>query len=409
MQYSIIGSGPAGLRAAETIRKFDPKGEILLFSSEKEPPYARHLLPEFISGIKKKSHLTFHPPSFYRKNQLELRMDEAVEEIDANKGSIRTTGGTYRFDRLLLSIGGRPSLPRRSLLKIKGVFVLRTLADAYAILAYLRKEKVREAAVVGGGIVGLKVAYMLNQRGIRVAIVEQESRLLPHVLDPDSLVPVSKLCWRNGIKILLDERFREFTTSGKQKKVDHLVTYSGQSIPCRMAILCPGMSPNIELPQSIGIKVRKGIVADKRMRTSIENIYAAGDIVETRNVATRGSEVMPLWPNAFEQGQIAGANMAGEHMTYQGAIWKNRLSVFGLDVVTLGQSHRAEKIRGAKILTSPKLKQGYGVRLVFSGLKLVGATLVGKVGDPEIYEKIIRERQSVWNSREELMFEGTLA
>lgn len=406
MRYVIIGGGPAGLKAAETIRRYDSSGSIVIFSSEKEPPYARHLLPDVLSGQREENSLTLRPDDFFTQSRVELRVGEKVEEIDPDSATLTTTAGKHTYDKLLIATGGRPVLPRQSLLNVNGVFVLRTVADARRLDSFLRRENVRKAAVVGSGIVGLKIACMLHHRGIDVSIVEKEARLLPRVLDPDSLGPVSRLCWENGFKIVLGERFREFLTSGREKKVSHLVTYSGRSIPCDAAIMCPGVAPNAALAKSVELNMHRGIVVDDHMGTSTANIFAAGDVIETKNAATGRTVVMPLWPNASEQGRVAGANMAGRHVAYAGGVWQNSLHVFGLTVVTLGQSHLADKVPAAKVLASPTLKRGRGVRLVFSGDRLIGATLLGDAGSAGFYRRIIRDRVPAWDLREELLKEN---
>jgi NAD(P)H-nitrite reductase large subunit len=226
------------------------------------------------------------------------------------------------------------------------------------------------------------------------------------VLDSDSLAPLSRLCWKHGFKLLLDECFREFLTSEKEKKVTHLVTYSGRSIRCDIGILCPGVRPNVGLAKAIGLKRRKGIVVDERMQTSAENIYAAGDAIETLNAATGKTEVMPLWQNAVEQGRVAGVNMAGGEERYSGAIWQNSLQVFGLAAATMGQSHQSHEIGAAKVLMSSGLKKGRGVRLVFSHDRLVGATLLGDTRNAPYYSRIIAERIPAWDFRNELLKEN---
>jgi NAD(P)H-nitrite reductase large subunit len=406
MRHVIIGGGPAGLKAAERIRERDPKAEIIIFSSEKERPYARYLLPELLGGERDERSLYFQPPDFFSQKEVDLRMGETVEEIDTRRAVITTASGKCEYDTLLIATGGQPALPRSSLLNIKGVFVLRTLSDARAIDSFLRKERIKEAAVVGGGIVGLKVAYMLSRRGIDVTIVEQESRLLPRVLDSDSLRPISKLCWKNGFKILLDERFREFTTSEKGGKISHLVTYAGRSIRCGAAILCPGVTPSVALAKAAGIPLRKGIIVDKHMRAGADNVFAAGDAAETLNAATGEHEHMPLWQNALDQGRVAAENMTGKESEYAGGVWQNSLEVFGASVVTLGQSHMAEEIPEAKVLLSPGFKKGHGVRLVFASDRLIGATLLGDTRNVRHYKRIIAERIPAWDFRGELLDEN---
>ena len=406
MHYVIVGGGVAGVRAAETIRKCDSTGRIIILSSENEPPYARHLLTEFLSGTRTEHSLLLRPVDFFSKNRIDFRMGEEVTEVDIREASVATTRAKYEYDRLLIATGGRSVLPRASLLNIKGVFVLRTLADARAIDSYLRSKNIRQAAVVGSGIVGLKVADALNHRGVEVSIVEKEPTLLPRVLDPESLTPVSKLLWQNGFKILLDERFREFLTSGKEKSVSHLVTYAGRSIPCQVAVMCSGGAPASALSKSIGLESRNGIVTDRRMGTSAENIFAAGDVVETKNMATGRSEVMPLWPNASEQGRIAGANMAGRELEYAGSIWQNSVRLFGRTIATLGQSHLAHRAPGARVLASPGLKQCRGTRLVFQRDRLIGTTMLDETHTAALYRRLIMDRLPAWDSREELLSQG---
>jgi NAD(P)H-nitrite reductase large subunit len=245
---------------------------------------------------------------------------------------------------------------------------------------------------------------MLSRRGVDVSIVEQESRLLPRALDSDSLPPISRLCWKNGFKLLLDECFREFLTSEKNGRVSHLVTYSGRSIRCRVAIMCPGVVPNVALAKEAGIKTsKKGIVVDDRMRASIENVFAAGDAAETLNAATGKTEIMPLWPNAVEEGRVAGENMVGGDSVFTGGVWQNSLDIFGLSVVTLGQGHTAEKMAKAKTLLSPGLSRGRGLRLVFLGERLVGATLLGDTSNARHYKRLIVERIPAWGHREDLL------
>jgi NAD(P)H-nitrite reductase large subunit len=227
--------------------------------------------------------------------------------------------------------------------------------------------------------------------------------MLPRVLDSDSLRPISKLCWKNGFKILLDERFREFITREKDGTVSHLVTYAGRSIQCRVAILCPGVTPNVALAKTAGIRLRKGIVVNEYMRAGAANVFAAGDVVETLNAATGKAEHMPLWQNAVEQGRVAGENMSGKESRYAGGVWQNSLDIFGISVVTLGQSHMTDEMPDAEVLLSPEFEKGHGIRLVFKGKKLVGATLLGDTRNVRHYRRIIAERIPAWEFREELL------
>ncbi len=389
--------------AAETIRRHDPSGSIVILSAENELPYTRHLLPELLSGEKKERSLFLNPKSFFAKSRILFRGGERVEDIELERSTISTRSAKYHFDRLLIATGSRPLLPRLSLLNVYGVFVLRSLADYRSMEAYFRQERVRSAAVVGSGVTGLKLAHALHKRGVAVTIVEKESRLLPHVLDQDSLAPLSKQCWKNGLKILVQERFREFLTTGRNKRVSHLVTYSGRSFSCDAAIMCPGVSPNMALAKSVGLETRRGVVVDNFLRTSAENVFAAGDVIETRNAATGRNEVMPLWQNALDQGRLAGANMAGGHIRYDGAIWQYSMELFGLKLMTLGQSHLADNPPHTKVVSTPGLKDGTGIRLVFSGDRLIGVSLFGETKNGNAYRKVIMERLPVWLLREQLL------
>jgi len=401
LRYLIIGTGIAGLTAAETIRKLDPEGKILLFSAENSPPYARYLLPELLALERDAESLRLRRDDFYHRNQLELHLGEAVEDVDCRSSTLSTGRRRYNFDRLLLATGARTVLPRSPLLNARGVFILRNLTDALLIDEFIRKKKVKTAAVIGAGLVGLKIASALDRRGIDVSIVEKESRILSRVLDAESQTPVARVCRENGLKLVLAERFREFIISARSRRITHLVTYSGYSLACEMAIFCPGMASNKEIAKVAGLRTGKGIKVDRFLRTSAENIYGAGDAIETFNAATGKTEFMPLWMNALQQGGIAGANMAGRRVAYEGAVWHNTLQLFGLNLVSLGQNHSADRVRGVRVVSSVKNRRG--IRLFYSGDKLIGATVFGHPEMTDLLKKIILHRIPSWRLRDHLL------
>lgn len=335
-KFVIIGNSAAGVAAAEEVRKIDNTSEIVIVSDEQGPAYSRCLLTYYIMGKIKKSQLTFRDTAFYEKNKIHLISGTKVVSINRqDKKVILENKDEIPFDKLLIATGASPKIP--PVLKQKGAaeaYTLRVIEDAEKIAEKLKN--VDSAAVMGAGLIGMKIAHMLKQKGKKVYIIARSNQILSQMLDADSAAFlagfISKdatiLTGRDATDVICD-------TDG----IRGLALSDGRNIDCGMVAVAKGVASNTGLAREAGLAVERGVSVDETMRTSDENIYAAGDAAESTDLLTGKKEIKALWTTAVEQGKIAGRNMAGLHTVYNGAVTMNSMECFGIPCISAGSVH----------------------------------------------------------------------
>jgi nitrite reductase (NADH) large subunit len=325
-RYVIVGCGAAGNAAAETIRKIDPEAEIRMFTKERHPYYYRPALPEYLAGEKTVKGFTLHDSAWYEKNRIELYLGTEVRAIDAGNRLVTAGDGrTFPYDRLLIATGGNASRPRVKGADEAGVFTLRTLENADAILKLA--ETAKTAALIGGGLLGLEAANGLRKRGLKVTVVERNPRMLPRQMDPEGARLLQQKLQEMGFAFLLSERTREIKPSEGKLAV---LFESGNVLETDMVLFSAGVEPELTLATQAGLDVGRAVKVDDRLQTSLEDIFAAGDAVEHRD------RYYGSWTAAMAQGRVAGANMAGRGTLYGGTLQANRLKVAGIDLISIG-------------------------------------------------------------------------
>ena len=379
MKYLIVGNSAAGVHAAENLRKLDKDSEITILTDEPEDVYGRCLTSYFIAGDIKKEQIYLRPREFYEKNQINLRKQEKVVKVDFSKKKVFTAQNVYPYERLLIASGARAkklSLPGADL---PGVFNLRTLKDAREILDY--SQKAREAVIIGGGLVSLKGAYGLLKRGIKVTVVVASKQILSQVLDETAAGLVQQNLEKHGINFLLGEDVEEILGDTKVKAVK---LTSVQTLKADLVLVGKGVTPNIEfLPENE--KFTDGIPVDHYLKTPWDDVWAAGDVAKSFDVAYGKPRINALWPIASEQGKIAAQNMAGQMAFYPGAIGMNSLEFFGYTAIAAGITRSDEDY------TIIKQKQGANYRkLVLKDDKLKGYILCGEVQGAGRLTQLIR-------------------
>ncbi|GAV26458.1 nitrite reductase [Carboxydothermus islandicus] len=384
MKYLIIGNSAAGIFAAESLRKLDPVGEITVLTDEPYAVYGRCLTSYFIAGDISEDQIFIRSQDFYEKNRINLKKQEKVVKIDFEAKKVFTAKNSYSYDRLLIASGAKAkklSLPGSNL---PGIFTLRTLEDAKNILDYSRKAE--QAVIVGGGLVSLKGAYGLLKRGIKVTIVVASRQILSQVLDETAAGLVQQNLEKQGMKFLLGEDVLEFL--GEDKVFEVKLT-NGQVIKADLVLIGKGVIPNVDfLPEAE--KFSEGILVDHYLRTSWENVWAAGDVAKTFDVAHGKYRVNALWPNAAEQGRVAAINMVGQNCVYQGSIGMNSLEFFGYNTIAAGITRQEE---GYTVI---KQRQGANyLKLVLEGEKLKGYILCGEVRGAGRLTQLIRSGSKI--------------
>ena len=308
--YIIVGNGVAGNAAAETIRKYDNAGEILVFTREKYPLYYIPGLPEYLSGESPLNRLIIHDEKWYRDHRLALHLETEIRRIDAaNKIVATSEGQNYAYDHLLLATGGISFVPPLKGADQEGVFTLRTIADADAIREKAGKSK--KLALIGGGLLGLEAGNGLRKLGLEVTVIEFFPRLLPRQMDIPGAALLQKLMENMGFKFYLGETTREIIrqNGGLASQLE-----SGKTINADMILISAGTRPDLTLARALGLDIDKGVKVDDTMKTGLDGIYAAGDLIEHQG------RYYGLWSAAMEQGKVAGAAMAGQPARYEGTV-----------------------------------------------------------------------------------------
>lgn len=401
-RYVIIGGGVAGLGAIEGIREIDKDGKITLVTKEAYPPYSRPGISYWLSGKLTDDAMPLRDSSFYEDLGVDVMTDSEVTSIDPKGKSIKIKGGgEIPFDRLLIAAGGSPILPPiEGADKADLVFSFTTYRDAIEIGK--NKSKIKKAVVVGGGLIGLKAAEALNNIGVVVTVLELIDRILSLAFDKTAGDLVAKSLVEAGIDIVTEDTAQKVVTEGG--KIKEIVLKSGKSVEADALILAIGVRPDLALAQSAGIGVGRGILVDDMLKTSANDIYAAGDVAEAYDIIYRERRVAPILPNAYGQGKQAGRNMAGANEAYEGGLSMNAIGFYGLDTISVGLVDPPED-GGYEVLVRLEEEKGVYRKLVIKEGRLYGVVLVGEVERAGIFAGLIRDGVNI-SGLEEKMLSG---
>jgi nitrite reductase (NADH) large subunit len=389
----IVGNGLAGTLAAKTLRELDGGVEIDVFGEEAHAYYPRPNLIEFLAGRLPYERLFAFPEGWAERQRIGLHLGEAISRIRADEKAVETrTGKVFPYDTLLLAAGARASIPPMRGSDRKGVFVLRTLDDALAILDYLRDRT--RAVVVGGGLLGLEIARALRTRGAEVRVVEVFDRLLPRQLDAEGAGILKGQIEKTGIAIRLGTVTEEIWGDDEARG---LRFEGGEKIEADVVVVAAGVEPDVRLAGDAGLKVERGVVVDDRLRTSRPGIFAAGDVAEHRD------RVYGIIPATFEQCRAAAHNMLDLDLPYKGTVPSTTLKVVGLYVTSAGVADPDGP--GYETLTRKAPEEGIYKKVVLREGRLAGAIWMGtKKGAAEI-ARLVAAAKDVSSVKNELLEE----
>jgi nitrite reductase (NADH) large subunit len=373
MKIVIVGNGLAGTLAAKTARELDPEAGIEIFGEEKYAYYPRPNLIEFLAGRLPYEKLFAFPENWNVRQRIDVHLGAKVAKIRPAEWAVETeSGGVFPYDALLLASGARAAVPPLTGSGLKGVFVLRTLDDALAILDHLRTHA--HVAVLGGGLLGLEIARAIRGRGAEVSVVEFFDRLLPRQLDPAAAGILKHQIEKTGISVRLGAVSREILGAAEVRGIRF---ESGDEVEADLVVIAAGVKPELALAKDAGLTVERGIVVDDRLRTSRPEIFAAGDVAEHQG------RVYGIIPASFEQARAAAGNMLGMDMPYSGTVPSNTLRVAGLYVTSAGEVN--PEARGHEVLVRSVPEDGLYKKIVLKEGRLVGAIWMGtKKGAVEI-------------------------
>lgn len=389
MNYVIIGASAAGLAAAISIRKADALGKITVLTEEEYLPYSRPSISYYLKGKVKESDMLLHKPAFYKDMNIDIVTSARVSSIDTQKKCVKVSRKSYQYDKLCLCTGSKPFVPPME--NVDGKSNALTFLDLKATkeVKALANSKTR-AVVIGAGLIGMKAAEGLAKICKSVDVVELAPRVLPSILDAKSAKQVKKHLENNGIKFHLENTVVKAVSKGKQ--ITGVVLDDGKKLACDLLILAVGVRPQTDLAEKAGLEVNRGIVTDvQTMQTSNPDIYAAGDCCVSVDMLDNSKKIIALWPNAVQQGSVAGNQMAGENVTVGSTYSVNAIDFFGLRICTCGLINAQGEQYSDKIKNSGDAYK----RLVFEGDRLVGFVLINSSVNAGIYTNLISNKISL--------------
>ena len=394
IRHLIIGNGPAGVVAAETLRRADPQAEITLIGDEAEPPYSRMAIPYLLSGK------IGEPGTYLRKEAAHfegLRIGLLCARVAGLDSTRRTAtladGRVLAWDRVLIASGAHPVQPPIPGIDLPQVLSCWTLADARRIAAAVAPGS--RVLQMGAGFIGCIILESLAARGPQLTVVEMGERMVPRMLDEVAGGMIRRWCEEKGVQVRTGRRVQAIDALGKTLLVR---LDDGETLEVDALINATGVKPNVDFLAGSGLAVDNGILVDDSMQTSVAGIYAAGDVAEAVEFGTGRRVVNAIQPDAVEQARVAALNMAGQQAALPGTFVFNVLDTMGLISASFGQWHGGPACETAQLLDDADYRY---LRLVFDGERLIGANTIGHTEHIGVLRGLIqgRVRLGEWKAR----------
>lgn len=411
IHYLIIGNGAAGVSAAEAIRQRDSNGRVTILTDEPYPMYSRPGIAYYLLEQVSEPQILCRQPSFYQKNRFELLYDTVTGLDVYNQTAHLQSGKMVAYDVLLLATGAKATPPAFPGGNLDGVLTLDTLDNAKKVMQYGRKAKT--AVVIGGGITAMELAEGLRHQGLRTHFLQRGGRMWPRLFDENESSIIEHQIRHEGIQLHYNEEIAEAV--GKNGRVAGVRLQSGKEIKCEIIGAAIGVRPNMQLVKDLPIEQKQGVLVNDYMQSSVATIFAAGDVAEVYDPATKKPQLDILWPSAIQTGRTAGFNMVEvgngrvPQTPYRKSSPFNAALLFGVHITVIGrigtETRRGDEVgdkveelshlsRGSsQVWTTPftsnyrsawDKKGANSIRITLEEGKIAGALLMGnqELADP---------------------------
>ncbi len=399
MKHIIIGNGPAGVVAAETLRRLQPDAEIALIGDEAEPPYSRMAIPYFLQGNitedgthLRKTHDHYATHGIHLIEGRVTCIDSAVKQLQFESGE------RIHYDTLLIATGSHPIRPNVPGMDLPNVHTCWTLDDARAIAAKAKSGS--RVLQLGAGFIGCIIMEALAARGVKLTVVEMGDRMVPRMMTAKAGAMIRQWAEKKGVAVHVNTAITAIEQNGDALKVK--VSPGGTALDADLVISAAGVRPNIDFLAGSGIEVGRGIRVDSAMRTTVPDIYAAGDVTEAIGFHSGQPELNAIQPNAADQARIAAHNMAGGATELQGSLAINVLDTLGLISTSFG--HWQGEGDGVELVDEANFRY---LSLQFKGDVLIGATSIGWTDHVGALRGLIQTRQPLGAWKERLKADPT--
>ena len=387
----------------EAIRENDQKKSITIVSDEAIANYSRPLISYYLGGRLGRSHLDFRPGSFHSDNQVELIMGVRAEKIDSRGKTVSLADGRkISYGSLLICTGGAPFLPKVDGYEAEmgGVFTFTKLEDADNMLAWITGNHIKEAVVLGAGLIGLKAAEGLLERGLKVKMVEMGDRILATTLDKSASAILESRLKAGGCEIYKNNSIERII--GENGRVTRVVLRDREYLTTSLLVLAAGVRPDLALVNETGIATDRGILVDEHMRTSVKGIWSAGDCAQGMDFLSGERSVIAIWPVAARQGRVAGLDMTGAESDYPGLFAMNAVQVMDIPAISFGITNPPEGA-GYEVMVREDAEAGDYRKIVIRKNQVVGVILLSAIERAGIYGLLIREKVDVSKFKNDLL------
>ena len=400
MKYLILGNGPTGVMAAETLRKADPNASIVMVGDEPEPPYSRMAIPYLLMGnIEEKGTHLRKTDGHFGQHGIQNMVARATK-VDPNSRTVTLDNGQQlSYDKLLIATGSHPlKLPVPGI-DSPNVHTCWTLADARQI-AVKAKQGAR-VLQIGAGFIGCIILEALTRRGVKLTVVEMGDRMVPRMMTPGAGGMIKRWVEAKGVSVHTDTRVESITP-----KDGALVAKlaGGGEVVADLIIASAGVKPNVAFLDGSGVEVATGVLVDERMQSNLPDIYAAGDVAEAIDFSTGKRLVNAIQPNAADQARIAALNMAGKGALSQGTMAVNVLDTMGLISSSFGQWWGDPAGQTAEMMDEAR---GRYLSLQFKDDVLIGATSIGLTEHVGVLRGLMQTRTHLGKWKDHLLHDPT--
>jgi 3-phenylpropionate/trans-cinnamate dioxygenase ferredoxin reductase component len=382
--FVIVGASLTGAKAAEELRERGFDGKVILIGSEPERPYERPpLTKDYLRGESEREKAYVHPTDFYEQHEIELLTGATVTEIDS--GNSRLTfddGRELAYDRLLLSTGAEPRRLSVPGAELEGVYYLRTLADCDALRE--RLDAGGHVAVVGAGWIGSEFAASARQRGLEVTLIDPLALPNERIFGPEIGGFYRDVHARHGAELVLGDGVESLEGD---RAVERVRTISGREIDCDFAVIGIGVTPRVELAAAAGAKIENGIVVNHQLRTTLPDVFAAGDVANAWHPLFKHNIRVEHWANALNQGPAAARAMLGEPVSY------DRIPYFFSDQYDVGMEYSGYATSWNQVVFRGDPDSGEFIAFWLQDSRVVGGMNVNVWDVNEHVQALIRSRR----------------
>jgi len=400
MKHVIIGAGPAGIIAAETLRKGQPDSTVTIINDEPEPPYSRMAIPYLLIGrIDEAGTYLRKSGSHFADAGIEI-MHDRVSSVEASgKRLTLESGESLDYDKLLIATGAHPVSPPIPGMDLPGVHSCWTLEDSRHIAA--RAKSGSNVVLMGAGFIGCIILEALASRDVNLTVVEMEDRMVPRMMDQNSGNLIKKWCQNKGVVVHTSTRVESIIEDGNSLKV---VLNNGETVDADIVISATGVKSNIQFLEGSGINTEFGVLVNNRLQSSEPDIYAAGDVCQGKDFSTGEYSVQAIQPTAADHGRIAAMNMMGKDTIHQGSINLNVLDTLGLISSSYGLWMGVDGGDSAELYDPERYRY---LSLQFEDDILVGAQSLGLTQHVGVLRGLIQTRIKLGKWKDHLIKDPT--